>query len=203
MATRTPFLAGAAIAVCAALLTTGCTTTVKPVRPEVAGELTELDRGYATLAALLGDERKVHQILPLKSEGLPVRLITQEIAVASAKADDELKALALLQPPLNLEQPPNLPMIEQATRDSIAMETTLDLLFSTDTFETRLMVCQTQALRYGRFLALKLKEADPNDERQAWLAALAKEYERLYSAIVEELQPPKPETTGASAATPE
>ncbi len=177
------------ILIAAALVvgTIGCTTALEPIKPSQPGAMGELDRGYATLASLLGDERKVHQILPLKSEGLAVKLLTQEIAAASAAADDELTHLATLAPPLNLDQPTDLPMIEQAARDSIRMETTLDLLFSNETFETRLMLAQGQALRYGRFLAVRLKEADPNAERQKWLGQLASQYEELYKKVVDQL----------------
>lgn len=182
-----------------AVLGTGCATPLDPVRPTVPGELAELNRGYAALASLLGDERKVHQILAIKNENLPVRLLTQEIAAASAEADDTLTQLRSLDPPLNLEQPPGLPMIEAATRDSIAMETALDLLFSTDTFETRLLLSQGQALRYGQCLAIRLKEADPNEERSAWLGELATEYERLYKDIVDALHRADSAPTNAAA----
>jgi hypothetical protein len=191
---------GAVLAATLAFGFGGCTSTVKPIDPGVAGERTELDRGYSTLASLLGDERQVHKILPLKSEGLEVKLLTQEIAAASALADDALKGLVALDPPVNLDQPTDLPMIEQAARDSIRMETTLDLLFSDDSFETRLLLSQGQALRYGQFIAVRLKQADPNTERQKWLDDLAKEYERLYARVVETLQPnAEPESESADS----
>ena len=182
-------IAASACILLGAVLGTGCATPLDTVRPSVPGERAELDRGYAALASLLGDERKVHQILAIKDANLSVRLLTQEIAAASAKADDTLERLRSLEPALNLEQEPGLPMIEAAARESIAMETALDLLFSADTFETRLLLSQGQALRYGRFLAVRLKEADPNTERGQWLGELAKEFERLYSTVIAELQP--------------
>lgn len=189
-------IGSALLAAALSLASLGCTSTVKTIDPTVAGERTELDRGYATLASLLGDQRQVHKILPLKSEGLQVRILTQEIAATSALADDALEGLVALDPPVNTKQPTDLPMIEQAARDSIRTETTLDLLFSDETFETRLLLAQGQALRYGRFIAVRLKEADPNTKRQEWLGELAKEYERLYAQLVELLQPQAiPEST--------
>jgi len=190
MPSRSIPLLAAALLSATAILGAGCTTPLRPVHESVPGERTELDRGYATLASLLDDERQVHKILAIKSEGLPIRLLTQDIAATSAKAADELKVLSALDPAINLEQSPDLPMIEAATRDSITIETTLDLVFSVDTFETRLLLSQGQALRYGRFLAVRLKQADPNTERRKWLDDFAGECERLYVQVVEALHAP-------------
>lgn len=179
----TPFTA----LIAAALMLSACHSTLPPVRP---GDIGELDRGYSALASLLNDERQVHNLLAIKPESQPVSAVVRDISATSAAAHDDLRELRSLEPPVMIDQSPDLPLIERSARDAIAAETAKDLLLSGDSFDVRLLLSQAQALRYGEFLARKLGEADPNTVRTARLDALADDYDRLYEEVIRILAGP-------------
>lgn len=148
----------------------------------------ELTMGYGSLAQLLGDERSVDKLLLVKSVSPETEQLVKDIAEISATAYDRLQELSKLPPAVATDWPSELPVVEAATRDSIATKTALDLLFSADTFEVRLLMSQGQALRYGRFLIEAVAARDPNEARGEWLSGLAGEYEECYKRTVERLQ---------------
>lgn len=147
----------------------------------------QLAMGYGSLKELLDDEGSVDKILVIKSARGATKELVKSIAAVSAAASDKLEELSALEPSVRTDQPAALPVLEGATRDSIASQTAQDLVFSSGTFEVRLLLSQAQALRYGRFLAEGLSARDSNAQRQAWLRNLAEEYERLYGQVVKRL----------------
>jgi hypothetical protein len=185
--------AAGTIAIVVALVLGGC--SLWPSRMTDAEKADELSMGYVSLRQLLEDEGKVDKLLLVKSVDAPTEQLIDEIASLSAHAGDQLEELSALDPPVAIDRPAGLPIVEQATRDSIASQTALDLVFSEDTFETRLLLSQGQALRYARFLTEALASRDPNESRQTWLRALARRYEEIYKRLIERLtvQPAAPE----------
>jgi hypothetical protein len=162
----------------------GC-SSLPLTRAEAAGELAA---GYGSLHQLLTDESSVDKLLLVKSVGSETEEAIEGIAEASSRAAEKLEALSRQSPSVRLDAPSGLPLIEQATRDSIASKTAMDLLFSDETFEVRLLMSQGQALRYGRFLAEQLRELETNEARREWLDDLARRFEEDYKRVVDLLE---------------
>lgn len=146
-----------------------------------------LSRGYSAIHSLLDDERNVDKILIIKAETEELKALVTRIANISGNAYDSLQPLTGASPPVRLDADQGLPMIEEAARRSIAMDTAMDLVFSDETFETRLLMSQGQALRYGHALATQLARQDGSPERKEWAISIARAYEALYKDVVDML----------------
>jgi len=166
------------------VVTAACSAFSRPLTPQESR--TELQRGEALLEQLLEDEQDVDKILWIKSVTEPTRELVEKIVEVSGST---LEALRQDEDPATAAMDPEraLPPVEQATRDSIATKTTWDLLLSQETFEVRLLMCQGQALRYGRFLAESMAELTSSPAKKDTLARLGSSYEDLYKQVVERL----------------
>ncbi|MGE4557720.1 MAG: hypothetical protein AB7D07_12965 [Desulfovibrionaceae bacterium] len=151
------------------------------------GSVRGLAIGYSLLFDLVDDEQGVDEILSIKSVSKPTEAIIRRIARVSAQAASELNSLKNLTPSLQLDDV-ELPLVEKATRKSIAVKTAMDLLVSLDSFEVRLLLTQAQALRYGAYLALELKSLDSNRKRRHWLESFSKTCGELYDQVVARLR---------------
>ena len=152
-----------------------------------------LNVGYDTLRATLRDEqhlktiRLTKTIVSLKSISEPTKQIIDDIAQTSATALEELELLASLTPGIifDIER---LGQIDQMTRDAIRITTAKEFLTSKEDFEVRLLVSQTQALRFISHLTKELHAVETNAKRKEWLGTISEQYEKLYLRVLSRLK---------------
>lgn len=151
------------------------------------------DSGYAVLRKLLGDEKHVNTLRIVKSaitfSKSSERTVTliDDIATTSARALDEMDALAALKPVINPDTA-GREQLGSEILDALRLATARELITATgEDFEISLVLSQVQVLRLISQLLRELQELDPNTRRQAWLADLARDYESLHSRAVARL----------------
>jgi hypothetical protein len=166
----------------------GCAQTV-PSRQPAAGH------GYALLHEILGQERKVSQLLFIKGERPELDRVIGEISEVSDAAYERLEELAEKSPRLDLSDP-GLPADEVETREGVAAQRRDQLLAARGReFELQLLWAQNEALTYGAQLADTLSRSEPDAERLAFLRALWQDLARLREAVQALLR--HPEDAGA------
>ncbi len=152
-----------------------------------------LDVGYDILRSTLMDEqhlttiRFTKTIVTFKSISEPTRKVIDDIAQSSAVALEELEQLASLTPVIifDIER---VGEIEQMTRDAIRITTAKEFLTSKEDFEVRLLISQTQALRFVSHLTKELRDIETNAKRKEWLGMISDQYEKLYLRVLSRLK---------------
>ena len=152
-----------------------------------------LNVGYDILRATLRDEQHLKTIrftktlVTFKSISEPTKQVIDDIAQTSAIALEELEQLASLTPGIifDIER---LGQIDQMTRDAIRVTTAKEFLTSKEDFEVRLLVSQTQALRFISHLTKELRAVETNAERKEWLNTISDQYEKLYLRVLSRLK---------------
>lgn len=169
-----------------------CDAVCARVQPAAAA-VEPRDSGYAVLRKLLGDEQHVNTLRIVKSaitfsksSDRTIDLIN-DIATTSARGLDDLDALAALRPAINPETA-GQERLGSEILDALRLATARELITATgEDFELSLVLSQVQVLRLISQLLGELQELDPNTRRQAWLADLAGNYEKLYGRAVARL----------------
>jgi len=152
-----------------------------------------LNVGYSILRVTLRDEqhlktiRFTKAIVTFKSISEPTKRVIDDIAQTSAVALEELEQLESLAPGIifDIER---VGQIDQMTRDALRITTAKEFLTSNEDFEVRLLVSQTQALRFISHLTKELHVIETNTKRKEWLGAISEQYEMLYLRVLSRLK---------------
>jgi hypothetical protein len=152
-----------------------------------------LNDGYSILRATLKDEqhlktiRFTKTIVTFKSISNPTKQVIDDIAQTSAVVLEELEQLASLTPGIIFDIERVGP-IDQMTRDALRITTAKEFITSKEDFEVRLLVSQTQVLRFISHLAKVLHVVETNSKRKEWLGTISDQYEKLYLRVLSRLK---------------
>ena len=120
--------------------------------PDDGGPIRQRNQGYSLLYQLLSDESGVSKILILKHADEPVAGLVKEIASACKAAKKQMDDFHKADASTEFDVP-DLPRVEQESRDLDSSIEEKELLFSSGkTFELRLIYSQAQAVEYGEVL---------------------------------------------------
>lgn len=151
----------------------GATTTDLPRR-----------QGYSLLYQLVTDESKVDGILFIKDASPGTKEAIKSIAARAKRAKEDLDALAESDPTLKLDEP-DLPAVEEETREAISSKTAKLLLTSSgEVFEMNLLLTQYEALKYLAALSQALAEREPAGPRKAMLEKLSADTNTLHEGVM-------------------
>jgi len=168
----------------------GCASSSGPSRIQQAHAAS--GHGYALLYEILGQERKVSQLLLIKGERDALETIIQAIAKTCGKAHERLETFAKADPGLDLVDT-GLPIEEVRTRQAIAATRRVQLLAASGReLELQLLLIQNEALTYMAHLAdsLSRREADP--ARLVFLRELWKDLTLLQEDVLALVRRPAP-----------
>ncbi len=130
-------------------------------------------QGYSILYRLMSDEGNVDKILVVKSVDDPVKQLIKQIASTCSDAKTQLDDYQK-QDGRSEFNVPDLPRMEQETRDLESKTDEKEILFSSGkTFQLRLILTQLQATRYGQLLCTALVQIEDNPQRKDFLTKLA------------------------------
>jgi hypothetical protein len=126
----------------------GCSTAPKPPS-ENGGLFRERNEGYSLLYRLMSDESKVGEIFIIKHADDSVKGLVKDIAAACQAAKKQMDGFPMANNRIEYDVP-DLPRLEQESRDLEAKEEAKDLLTSSGkTFELRLIFTQAEATGYA------------------------------------------------------
>jgi hypothetical protein len=154
-----------------------CASAQAPSPPPL--EAGDSRHGYALLYEILGQEKKVSQLLIIKRDREALGAVIGAIAETCGKAHERLEKLAEQSPRLDLTDT-GLPADEVRARELIAA-TRRDLLLASSgkELELQLLLTQNEALTYAAHLADALSRSESNPERLEYVRALWKDLTRL------------------------
>ena len=166
----------------------GCANRATPTA--VPRALAAGGHGYALLYELLGQERKVAQLLYIKEEHAQLEILVDAIAETCDTAHQRLEEFAAQDPRLDLLDT-GLPAAEVRTREMIATARRDRLLTTSGReFERQLLWAQNEALTYASHLADTLSRSEPDPARLAFVRALWKDLTRLHNEVEDLLRRP-------------
>jgi hypothetical protein len=175
------FVGGAAIAV--ALLLAACAETPKPPPSTPGGGIRRRNEGYSLLYQLMKDESDVAKILIIKSADPAVAGIVKEVAAFAQSTKKQLDEFAKADKQLEFDVP-DLPHIEQDSRDLTAKTVTKSLLGSSGkVFQQRLVFSQAEAMSYAAHLAKALLSYEDNADRKKFLTDFAQRATDLHDRL--------------------
>jgi hypothetical protein len=167
---------GLALIFCAMALVGCASSSKKPSNPNVFAEHIDLQRneGYSLLYKLLSDESGVGKIFILKHADDSVGNLVREIGNFCQTSKKQLDDFSKSDGSLKFDAP-NLPKIEQESRDLTAQKDEHELLTSSGKdFELRLIFTQAQAMDYAAEVAQALTGHEDQPARQAFLKDIAR-----------------------------
>jgi hypothetical protein len=139
------------------------------------GPMREVNEGYSLLHQLMSDETDVSKILILKHADDPVANAVKEIAHACQAAKTRMDDFPKTDVRIEFDVP-DLPRVEQESRDLDSSIEEKELLFSSGkTFELRLIYSQAQAMEYGEVLCKALAAREDDAGRKAFVTDLSKQ----------------------------
>lgn len=160
-----------------ALLMLGCQSTPQPTPTDAPN--------YGLLYALTSKQQQVGMLLIIKRNiSEESASLVRDIADASKQATQTLESLA----DENTLKQTGLPALEQATRDAIEADQRKILLGADEHFEFRLLLTQSDATQYARFLAEQLAERAPDETTRKKLTDIAETFMQLNARVIERLQ---------------
>ena len=152
----------------------GCSATPK-APSENGGMFRERNEGYSLLYKLMSDESKVSEIFIIKYADDSVGGLVKEIGAACTGAKKEMESY----PGLNIRieyDVPDLPKVEQESRDLEAKAETKSLLTSSGkTFELRLLFTQAEAMEYAINLSNAIAAKEDDGGRRKFLTDLSEQ----------------------------
>jgi hypothetical protein len=159
--------------------------TPPPQSPHGAPIQSTRNNCYSLLFQLLEKQKDVSLLRFIKEEHHDVKNLVTRIAHTSAEDGRMLKKFAKEDPTLSLDDL-RLPSGEVATRDAIAATEQKSLLHEKgDEFELRLLLTQTEALKYAWHLAMVAESKETNPDRIRGLAVLSEQMKDLYNQVFE------------------
>lgn len=161
------FTTGCASYHAAPAATTTTTTTSK-------APFAQLNPGYSLLYKLMSDESDVGKIFFLKSADDATKSLVKEIGSAAQDAKKKMDFFIKQNNQLHYDTP-NLPWVEQRSRDLQAKEDEHNLLMNSKgkNFELRVIFTQLEAMNYCKQLCKALDEKETAGNRKRFLEELA------------------------------
>jgi hypothetical protein len=166
----------------AAWLLSGCALLEPRAKNDAPTNVTVSERsaGYALLYDLATQQKHSDLLSYIKKETPELQGLLERISKASQATATDLEALAKMSPPLNLKVT-HLPRIEQATRDSIAKETSQEILNRHGVaMELTMVSSQLAGMNYAAHLARSLALVEGNARRKAFLQRTDRTYSELH-----------------------
>jgi len=155
-----------------ALAMTGCAATPKPPSAN-GGMFRERNEGYSLLYKLMSDESDVNKIFFFKHADDSVGSVVKDVAhfcqYAKSQMDDFPKTDNRIEYDV-----PDLPKMEQSSRDLTAQEDEHELLGSSGKpFELHLIFTQAQAMEYAVQLSNALQPIEDDQVRKNFLTGVS------------------------------
>ena len=145
--------------------------------------VSERGAGYALLYDLATQQKHSNLLSLIKKETPELKALLERISKTSQATATELETLAKMSPPLNLKVT-HLPRIEQATRDSIAKETSKEILRSNGVeMELTMVSSQLSGMNYAAHLARSLALVEGNARRKEFLQRTDRTYSELHDQV--------------------
>jgi uncharacterized protein YjgD (DUF1641 family) len=149
------------------------------------------DEGYSLLYQLMKDESDVKDIFLFKHADDSVGNLIREISNHCKAAKSEIDQFQLNDSQLDDEMP-DLPKIEQDSRDLTRSDDTSNLLGSSGKeFELNLIFTQAQAMEYAKTLSKALAKNESNPDRKMFLTNLSDQcgqyHDRLMNLLTVQL----------------
>ena len=163
----------------------GCAFLEPRAKTDTSTPITVSERsaGYALLYDLASQQKQSNLLSFIKKESPELKALLERIAKTSQATATELETLAKGNPPLNLEVT-RLPRIEQATRDSIAKETSKEILNSNGVaMEFNMVSSQLAGMNYAAHLARSLALAETSPRRREFLQRTDRRYSELHDQM--------------------
>jgi hypothetical protein len=143
----------------------------------------DLPAGHALLFKLVSDEKDLSKLLIIKRENRTLHDLIKEISSVTGDAHKSLEKLGKAAG-INL-QDQQLPAAEASVRESIAKEKAKQLLGAKgDDLQFLLLLDQSEALNYGRHLALVLAKGETDLGRRQFFESLAAHFAGLEERVV-------------------
>jgi hypothetical protein len=153
---------------------------VAPLEPRAKEDLSE---GYALLYDLVSKEKQSSQLSIIKKIPPELKSPLERISETSKVTAKELETLARIDPPLNLKVT-HLPRIEQAARESIAKETSKEILHSTGVdLEFKMLTSQLTGMNYAAHPARSLAVVETNPRRKEFLQRTDRKFSELHGQV--------------------
>ena len=158
---------------------------------------------YSLLHQLLDEQKDVSMLRFIRPEHTDLKKLMKRIATTSGTGAKLLEEFAKDDSSINLNDI-RLPPGELATRDAIASTREKELLGQTGaTFETTLLLTQTEALSYASHLAKVAGGNEPHPGRARALESLSEEMQNFYYQVFAMLMSqPKPAPANAIKSHP-
>jgi hypothetical protein len=173
----------ATVVLMGACVLTGCQSPKTRPSPGSSAAQSTRNNCYSLLHQLLREQKDVSILRFIKPEPGDLNKLMRQIATTSGTGATLLEEIAREDPSVDLNDI-RLPPGELATRDAIASTKEKELLGQNGaTFETTLLLTQTEALSYASHLAKVAGGNEPNPERARALASLSKDMENLYNKV--------------------
>ena len=171
----------------AALLLTACRSPKPTSLAGDAGALAIRNNCYSLMHDLFNDEKDISILRFIRPEDTAIKNMTKTIAIASKTDEQKLEAMAKEDPSIRLYAM-DLPPGEVKTRDAISKTKEHDLLTRKGRqFNVALLLTQTEALNYGRHLALVCARYEPDPARARALMNISDQMLNLYTQVYDML----------------
>jgi hypothetical protein len=152
---------------------TGESGSTQPSITSEGGNVIARNQGYSLLYRLMSDEGNVNKILIIKSVDDPVKQVIKQISDTCSAARVQLDEYQNQDGKSEFDVP-DLPRIEQETRDLESNVDEKELLFSSGKdFQLKLILTQLQATRYGQLMCTALADIENIPQRKDFLTKLA------------------------------
>lgn len=143
--------------------------------------VSERGAGYALLYDLATQQKHSNLLSLIKKESPELKGLLERISKTSQAIATELETLARMNPALDLKAT-HLPRIEQATRDSIAKETSKEILHTNGmVMELTMVSSQLAGMNYAAHLARSLALVESNPRRKEFLERTDRTYSELHA----------------------
>ena len=161
---------------------TACAAT--PTPPTNGGLIHQQNEGYSILYQLMKDESQVAGIFAIKHADDSVGDLIRQIAQTCKIAQQQMQTFPKTDNQIEFDEP-DLPLIEQRSRDLTAKREAEVLLFSGGkSFERRLIFTQAQAMGYATELCKALDENETDPIRKEFLKTLADQCDNLFDRLM-------------------
>jgi hypothetical protein len=164
----------------------GCAASAShpPSSSAAAGISQENEEGYSILYKLMSDEARVGGIFFIKKADESISVPIKQLSLACQAAKKRLEDFRAADNRLHLDMP-DLPYIEQRSRDLEASDDRKLLLFSKGkTFELNLLFTQAQATGYASELCRALAENETDAQRKAFLLDLQEQFSAYHERLM-------------------
>jgi len=176
------------VALLLAGLMLGCATKPEAQSPKVTSQDQQFavrNEGYSLLYDLMSDEKDVSKLLLIKHEQSDVGELIKEIARTCAEAAKHLERFEKADPHLHLKMT-GLPKAEVQTRELISKTSGKELLSKGgEKFEIRILLTQSEALRYGSHLAIVVQMMENDSDRKTFLGETSQKLAALHQRVID------------------